>query len=601
MVKVRGRNSNGKTVKQTVKNGRKISGDDAARPAWVMVPGVSSSRLRPNSDQSRIWCRARPWLGCDSLNELTWVGFVVHRGYNPMVRVVWLNTSPRRRPRAVRPEGGVEGWCPAIPRGPLGCILLTTIMREKEFSVAGRLASSLIEWQTVRSLKITFSEWSLPASGSGWWPSSFLVEGVLRSKLQALPLTATRVVRARQAHLHSNWFRNTAGGKLPFTDRSRFDFPAMWYGIIPPMLVLCHTTWMTGRSLVHLVPEGQRSTERVWSINWWYGSIPHGASGLLIGPRHRNRHVTCGKRQSFFFFFFFEGGEREVWEVGKKTARKNGEGSVENVKQGDEEKKARTEEKQEERRRKKRKKRRQEEDKHVKHFFFVVSWVLFDKTVTECDARYMAQRKKFDVILRLLVDMISANEATQTRCIAVRCSSATSKTGKRFGWSFFFAVWRRCARSQLHMNSVVLVESQGNCALVRIARLQNFDRMDNMIFTVHLNRLIDENTPLEQSMIETCLQEAYKYQKVTKISCDIWSRFEASWLDCVRIDERDDDRSHRVSASCHHLTRADIDSGWSRISFFFLNSYQKLYWKHAMVEHTTKTTKERTDYAMDTN
>ena len=78
MVEVRGRNSNGKTVKQTVKNGRKISGDDAARPAWVMVPGVSSSRLRPDSDQSRIWCRARPWLVCDSLNELTWVSFVVH-------------------------------------------------------------------------------------------------------------------------------------------------------------------------------------------------------------------------------------------------------------------------------------------------------------------------------------------------------------------------------------------------------------------------------------------------------------------------------------------------------------------------------------------
>ena len=53
-----------------------------------------------------------------------------------------------------------------------------------------------------------------------------------------------------------------------------------------------------------------------------------------------------------------------------------------------------------------------------------------------------------------------------------------------------------------------------------------------MIFTVHLNGLIDENTPLEQSTIETCLQmqEAYKYkyQKVTKISCDIGSWFEAS-------------------------------------------------------------------------
>ena len=70
-----------------------------------------------------------------------------------------------------------------------------------------------------------------------------------------------------------------------------------------------------------------------------------------------------------------------------------------------------------------------------------------------------------------------------------------------------------------------------------------------MIFTVHLNRLIDENTPLGQSTIETCQQEAYKYQKVTKISCDIGSRFEASCMTGLRHDdERDDDRSHhRVS------------------------------------------------------
>ena len=61
-----------------------------------------------------------------------------------------------------------------------------------------------------------------------------------------------------------------------------------------------------------------------------------------------------------------------------------------------------------------------------------------------------------------------------------------------------------------------------------------------MIFTVHLNGLIDENTPLEQSTIETCLQEAYKYQKVTKISCDIGSRrLEVTGL--RHDDERDDD------------------------------------------------------------
>ena len=139
-------------------------------------------------------------------------------------------------------------------------------------------------------------------------------------------------------------------------------------------------------------------------------------------------------------------------------------------------------------------------------FFFVVSWVLFDKTVTEYRVWHKVHGTAEEVRCYPQIPgwWIEAT-GTQTRCIAVRCSSATSKTGNRFGWSFFFAVWRRCARSQLHMNSVVLVESQGSCALVRILRLQKFDRRDIMIFTVHLNGLIDENTPLEQSTIETCL------------------------------------------------------------------------------------------------
>ena len=79
-----------------------------------------------------------------------------------------------------------------------------------------------------------------------------------------------------------------------------------------------------------------------------------------------------------------------------------------------------------------------------------------------------------------------------------------------------------------------------------------------MIFTVHLgNRLIDENTPCGQSTIETCLQEAYKYQKVTKISCDIGSRFEASSLDCVTMMSEMTIAVIVVTASCRHLTRAD--------------------------------------------
>ena len=153
---------------------------------------------------------------------------------------------------------------------------------------------------------------------------------------------------------------------------------------------------------------------------------------------------------------------------------------------------------------------------HLTIFFFFFFFCRFVRVVwqdsdsTECDTgTWYSGRSSMLSSDSWLID-IAANEATQTRCIAVRCSSATSKTGNRFGWSFFFAVWRRCARSQLHMNSVVLVESQGSCALARIVRLQKFDRRDNMIFTVHLNRLIDENTPLEQSTIKTCLQEVYK-------------------------------------------------------------------------------------------
>ena len=73
MVKVRGRNSNGKTVKQTVKNGRKISDDDAARPPWVTGARrqqfAAASRfwsipnLMPRSTVTRVWLTEWAHLG----------------------------------------------------------------------------------------------------------------------------------------------------------------------------------------------------------------------------------------------------------------------------------------------------------------------------------------------------------------------------------------------------------------------------------------------------------------------------------------------------------------------------------------------------------
>ena len=153
--------------------------------------------------------------------------------------------------------------------------------------------------------KITFSEWSQHARAQRpvricfWWPSSFLLEDVLRSKLQALPLTVTRVVWARWAHLHLNWFRNTTVGKMPFIDRSLFKFPShvVWHNTTHAGIMLYHMAdWKisgapgTGRSEVNRT--------RVFDLQpqyRWYGSIPHCASGLLIGPHHINQHVTCGK------------------------------------------------------------------------------------------------------------------------------------------------------------------------------------------------------------------------------------------------------------------------------------------------------------------
>ena len=66
----------------------------------------------------------------------------------------------------------------------------------------------------------------------------------------------------------------------------------------------------------------------------------------------------------------------------------------------------------------------------------------------------------------------------------------------------------------------------------------------------------------ERNLPTRSLQVPESYEN----SCDIGSRFEASWLDCVTMMSEMTIAVIVVSASCHHLTRAD--SGWSRISWF---------------------------------
>ena len=121
-----------------------------------------------------------------------------------------------------------------------------------------------------------------------------------------------------------------------------------------------------------------------------------------------------------------------------------------------------------------------------------VSVVWQDGNRGQSVTRYRVPRKKFDVILRFLVDRYRRTKPPKPDASQFIVPARLPK--------------RRCARSQLHMNSVVLAESQRSCALVRTVWLQKFDRRDNMLFTVHLNRLIAENIPLQQSTIEPCLQ-----------------------------------------------------------------------------------------------
>ena len=111
------------------------------------------------------------------------------------------------------------------------------------------------------------------------------------------------------------------------------------------------------------------------------------------------------------------------------------------------------------------------------------------------------------------------------------------------------------------MNSVVLVESQGSCALVRIVRLQKFDRSrgqrdlhsppqpidwrEHTIGAVH-----DRNLPTRS------LQVPESYENF------LWHRVKVRSIvaGLRHDDERDDDRSHRRVS-----IMSSLDAGWFRL------------------------------------
>ena len=187
---------------------------------------------------------------------------------------------------------------------------------------------------------------------------------------------------------------------------------------------------------------------------------------------------------------------------------------------------------------------------------------------TECDTRYMVQQKKFDVILRFLVDRYRRTKPPKPDASQVlSCSSATSKTGNRFRWSFFFAVWRRCARSQLHMNIVPSFSWRVKEAALWFESYSSKNLTGGTTWssqstsTDWLTRTHYWSSPRSKlaNKKPTSTRKLRKFPVTSGQGSKHRDWTVSRWW-----------RSHFtvivVSASCHHFTRAD--SGWSRISWF---------------------------------
>ena len=194
---------------------------------------------------------------------------------------------------------------------------------------------------------------------------------------------------------------------------------------------------------------------------------------------------------------------------------------------------------------------------------------------TECDTRYVVQRKKFDDILRFLVDRYRRTKPPKPDAsqfvVPARLPKPAIGSGGLSSSRFDDDVPDPREKSTAHEQRRSRGESRklrfgSNRTAPKIWQegqhdlhsppRQPIDWREHTIGAVH-----DRNLPTRSLQ-----QQKKKYQKVTKISCDIGSRFEASWLDCVTMMSEMTIAVIVVSASCHHLTRAD--SGWSRISWF---------------------------------
>ena len=186
---------------------------------------------------------------------------------------------------------------------------------------------------------------------------------------------------------------------------------------------------------------------------------------------------------------------------------------------------------------------------------------------TECDTRYVVQRKKFDVILGFLVDRYRRTKPPKPDASqfvvparlpkpAIGSGGLSSSrfdddvTEVNFTWTASFS-WRV-------KEAALWFASYGSKNLTgRTTWSSQSTSTDWLTRTHHWGSPQSKHAYKKPTCTST--------RKLRKFP-DIGSRFEASWLDCVTMMSEITIAVIVVSASCHHLTRAD--SGWSQISWF---------------------------------
>ena len=211
---------------------------------------------------------------------------------------------------------------------------------------------------------------------------------------------------------------------------------------------------------------------------------------------------------------------------------------------------------------------------HALFFFFFVSFheccLTRQWQSTECDTRYMVQRKKFDVILRFLVDRYWWTKPPKPDASKF-VVPARLPTGNRFRVVFLLrGLTTMCQKSTAQWTASFSWRVKEAALLVRIVRYsknltvywwqhdlhsppQPIDWREHTIGAVH-----DRNLPTRSLQVPVISYENFLWSTRVKVRSIVTG--------LRHDDERDDDRSHCRVSIMSSLWRGLI-SGWSRISW----------------------------------